>query len=96
MASYTWRKDERLITRKIADETLLVPLINSMESEDAIYALNEVGAYIWALVDGERSLTQISLSLSKEFNISLEEANRDVYEFCTTLQDEGLLHLCAS
>ena len=46
------RSDNRtFVTRRIADETIIVPVVGGVGDLDAIFTLNEVGSVIWQLVD---------------------------------------------
>ena len=42
------------------------------------YSLDEVGARIWALCDGNRSAEQIALALSAEYNADVVTIQADV------------------
>ena len=54
-----YRKDESVVSRKIADEVILVPIRKNVGDLESIYTLDEVGARIWELIDGIRSLADI-------------------------------------
>ncbi len=59
---------------------------------DSIYTLNEVGTSIWKLIDGTRSVEQIVEQIGNEYEVSDDDATKDVFEFLTTLEAEGLIH----
>jgi hypothetical protein len=50
-----------------------------------IMVINTVGRIVWSLCDGVRSVHDIASSLEKEFNVSYEQAKKDVNGFITTL-----------
>ena len=54
-----FQKDPNIVSRKIADEVILVPIRHNVGDLESIYTLNEVGARIWELVDGQRKLKVI-------------------------------------
>jgi hypothetical protein len=56
-----YRRSEHVVFRKIHDETIPVPVKNNVGDLDSIYGLNPTGAFLWALIDGERSLLDIQL-----------------------------------
>jgi pyrroloquinoline quinone biosynthesis protein D len=56
-----------------------------------IRGLNATAAKIWYLTDGKRSLSEISVSLAREFSISSEEVLPDVLSFTEELERHGLL-----
>ena len=53
--------------------------------------LNEVGSRIWELVDGERSAHEIAKILSREYDVSLSEAQVSVNDFLVTLAAHELI-----
>ena len=57
-----FRKNENFVFRQIDDETILVPIKNNVGDMGAIYNLNEVGAYVWSHLDGQKTLLDIEKS----------------------------------
>jgi hypothetical protein len=55
----TFAKADSIVSRKIADEFILVPLRRKAGEVEQIYTLNKVGARIWELLDGERTVEQV-------------------------------------
>lgn len=84
-------KDNQAVTRSIAGETIIVPIRSGVGDLNSIYTLNEVGTSIWQLIDGERSVDELIERISSEYEVSKEEASKDVFEFLTTLETEGLI-----
>ena len=78
-------------TRKIGNETIVVPVRARVADLESIYTFNDAGGTIWALVDGERSVSDIARALAVEFDVSEESALADVRAFLATLEDEGLV-----
>ena len=54
------------------------------------FGLDAVGSRIWALVETQ-NLESASQTLAAEYDVSIEEARRDVVVFVQTLVDRGLL-----
>jgi coenzyme PQQ synthesis protein D (PqqD) len=78
------------VTRRIAGETILVPVTGTVADLNAVYTLNDVGSFIWHLIDGRRSAQAIAEAVSAEYDVSLEQAAQDVDELLTTLEAKGL------
>ena len=72
------QRDPSIISRKIADEVILVPIRHKVGEIDCLYALNEVGARIWELIDGQRPLKTVRDMLVAEFDVSENEAEEDL------------------
>jgi coenzyme PQQ synthesis protein D (PqqD) len=92
MSRYVNRAGEgkSLVTRRIAGETILVPVAGDVADLDAVYTLNEVGSFIWQLMDGRRSAQAIAGAVSAEYDVTLEQAAQDVDELLTALEAKGL------
>jgi hypothetical protein len=84
------RKSE-FVTRTIAGEAVVVPVRGQIDDLDAIYHFNDVGAFIWNLVDGKTRVCDIAHAVCLEFDVALEEAERDVLEFLGALESTGLI-----
>jgi len=68
-----FKKNPKIVVRKIEDETILMPLYSTSEEIDCIYTLNDAAARIWELVDGKRTLGKIKKIFLDEFDITEEE-----------------------
>ena len=86
-----YAKSGDIVTRSIADETILVPVRQSAEDLDSIYSINEVAATIWDLMDGKRTLGEIKALLMEKFDVAPEELERDMAEFVEQLKAEKLI-----
>lgn len=62
-----YSKNPDVIFRKIADEFILVPIRQKAVDLKSIYTLNEVAAFIWGLIDGNRDASKIKEKISEEF-----------------------------
>ena len=70
---------------------MVVPVRGQVGDLDAIYNLNEVGAFIWNLIDGRTSLSRIVEAVQGEFEVPLEEAEKDTQEFIAALEQAGMI-----
>ena len=79
------------VTREIAGETIIVPVRGNVGDLDSIYTLNEVGTKVWRLLDGSQSVGQVVEAVCNEYEVSSEEATRDVMVLLGSLQEAGLI-----
>ncbi|MBW1641703.1 MAG: PqqD family protein [Deltaproteobacteria bacterium] len=79
-------RNESFISRKVIDEFILVPIRKRTEDINSLYALNDVAAYIWDLIDGKRCAKDIQKEIVEEFAVSPEEAEIDLEEFLEQLK----------
>lgn len=86
-----FKKDQNIVSRKIADEVILVPIQRNVGDLESIYTLNEVGAFIWNTIDGKRKLSEIRDLIVEEFDVGKAEAEKDLMEFIAQLSKiEGI------
>ncbi|HLE71316.1 MAG TPA: PqqD family protein [Vicinamibacteria bacterium] len=86
-----YARNDRVVSRKIVDELILVPIRQSVAEMETLYTLNEVGARVYELIDGKRPVGEIVEAIVTEFEVAHETAEADVREFITQLlQIEGI------
>jgi hypothetical protein len=85
------QRDSSIVSRKIVDEVVLVPIRHKVGEIDCLYALNEVGARIWELIDGQRSLKAVRDALVAEFDVSEQEAEEDLLTLIEQLKEVGAI-----
>lgn len=86
-----YNKDSSIVSRKIADEFILVPIRHKTEDVDSIYTLNEVGAFIWEQIDGKKRNRDICDALVEQFDVTRKEAETDLSEFIKQLEKVGVV-----
>ena len=86
-----YKRKSEIVTRRILDETVLVPVANSVSDLHAIFSLNELGSVIWELIDGKKSTRGIAAAICEEYDVTEEEALRDVTRFLSSLAELGLV-----
>jgi hypothetical protein len=70
-----------IVTRKTGSEYVLVPVTDNIADMNSVYTLNETGAFLWDLIDGENSIEDMIEALIREYDIGEETATNDVFEF---------------
>lgn len=83
--------NESIVSRRIAEEYILVPIRQTAGEVDVIYTLNDVGARIWELIAEGNRLGEIAHQITREYDVSSLEAEEDVAEFVEKLSDIGAL-----
>jgi hypothetical protein len=82
-----YEKNPDIVFRKIADEYILVPIRQNSGDLESIYTLNEVAARIWELIDGKMKSEEIKEKITDEFEVTPEEAEKDLIQFLKDLED---------
>jgi hypothetical protein len=83
--------NREFVTRRIADETIVVPVVGGVGDLDAIFTMNEVGSYIWRLTEQPTTVRAIVEAIGRAFDVPADRAERDVVEFLGTLAEAGLI-----
>ncbi len=86
-----FQKDSSIVSRRIADEVILVPVSQKLGEVECIYTLNDVAAHIWELIDGQRSLKALRDSMVEAFQVQHSEAQEDLIMLIEQLKEVGAI-----
>jgi hypothetical protein len=87
--------DSGFVTRRVAGETIIVPVSSRVGDLDAIYTLNEAGSRIWSLVESSTAIQDIVTALCDEYEAPRDQIRKDVDDLLQELQSNGLIHIGA-
>jgi hypothetical protein len=79
------------VDRSIAGDTIIVPIRGHVGDLNSIYNLNDVGTFIWKLIDGRTTVSQIVQAVHSEFEVTAEAAETDTLEFVGALESAGMV-----
>ena len=82
---------KELIKREIAGDTILVPVGQTVLDSNGLFVLNELGAFIWELLPDAKDEAEICEAILREYEVTYEEASRDVAEFMEKLKKLEIL-----
>lgn len=82
---------KELIKREIAGDTILVPVGQTVLDSNGLFVLNELGAFIWELLPEAKDESDICEAILREYEVTAEEASRDVAEFLENLKKLEIL-----
>jgi len=86
-----FRHAEKIVCRKVMEETMLVPISGDLAKMDELYALNETSAFIWQALDGNRSVADIGTMLEQRYDASPAVVTADLLKTINSLLGAGLL-----
>lgn len=89
--SSAYAQKPKIVTRFIAGETLLVPISGNLADMQRIFTLNPVAAFIWEALDGKTGFDHLCQGIIARFEVSKEQAEKDLTEFLHALNDAGLV-----
>lgn len=74
------------VSRKSGDELVVI-----LPEQGRFVVLNETGAQVWRLADGQRSLRDIAAALAEQWRIEPARAEADVLRLAGQLLERGAL-----
>lgn len=80
------RRSPTVVSRLLDDEAVLVHPV-----QGKVRVLNPVGARVWELADGQRTLTAIVEAIAAEYQADPARVEIDVATFCEDLAQRGVL-----
>ena len=86
-----YKRHDRVVTREIAGETLLVPIHSDVADMSHLFVLNPVSAHIWHRLDGVTPCCAIVESVCENFDVDRAQAEQDVRAFLDELLAANLL-----
>ena len=85
------KKRDHVVCRRIAGETLLIPIRGKLADLQRVFVLEGVGEFIWNNLDGSRTSEEIRNAVARHFDVSVEDAGRDLEEFIAELTQKDLI-----
>ncbi|MFA7114690.1 MAG: PqqD family protein [Candidatus Omnitrophota bacterium] len=64
-----FKKTDKVVSREIENEVILLPLCKTSKDMNYIYTLNETAALVWDLIDGSRTFKDIKEKIMSEYEI---------------------------
>ena len=77
-----------VVGRNVEGEAVLIS-----PQEGQVKVLNEVGARVWELADGTRTVREIASKICAEYQVDQTGAEVDVVDFVELMMDHGLIEL---
>lgn len=79
-------KDHEVLFTSMGEDAVLLHV-----QRGDYYSLNKVGARLWVLTDGSKTIADLAGLITQEFDISREQAEMDIIELAEQLAKEGLV-----
>lgn len=82
---------KEFIKRQIGGDTILIPMGEAVYDFNGLFALNELGSFLWDLLPETDDESQLVAAVLREYEAEEEEVRRDVAEFLERLREMGIL-----
>jgi diacylglycerol kinase len=84
-----YEKNNMMVSRKIANEFILVPIKDNVGDIEYMFTLNSVGGRIWELLNGHTTIEQVVNVLTEEYEVNAQQAEADTLEFLSQMEEIG-------
>jgi hypothetical protein len=84
-------RSQAVVSRRIAGETLIVPVRAKVGDLASIYSFDGTGSLIWQSLESPKRLAELIDAVRREYAIEREQAERDVKQFLNDTVAVGLI-----
>ncbi len=84
-------RSQSVVSRRVAGETLIVPVRGKVGDLASIYSFNETGSLIWQSLETPKGLSELITTVENEYAVEQEQAERDVVQFLNDMLSVGLV-----
>ena len=82
---------KELIRREIAGDVILVPVGGTMLENNGLFALNELGAFLWDRLETAEDESALVAAVLDEYDVDEETARTDTAEFLQKLREMEII-----
>ena len=86
-------RSQAVVSRRVAGETLIVPVRGKVGDLASIYSFNETGSLIWQSMESPKGLAELISAVQQEYAVGYEQAERDVKQFLNDTLSAGLVEV---
>jgi len=76
-----YKRNPDFIYREIVDEAVLVPIHQDVADMDCVYTLNEMGAFIWGLIEQPMTQEALKTAILDQYEVDPEIMFADLQQF---------------
>lgn len=86
-----YSRNPDFIFRKIVEEMILVPIVHDTADMDCVYALNELGASVWSLLESPRARQDLREAILSEYDAEPTTVSADLDTFLSDMLEIGAI-----
>ncbi len=91
LSKQTYRPAGRIVTRRIGEDHLLVPVSGGVAAQNAVFPLNRTGIFVWERLTGGKTMGETAREMAEVFAVGLDAGLADCESMAQRLVDEKLL-----
>jgi len=93
LADQVFIRSRTVVSRRVAGETLIVPVRGKVGDLASIYSFNQTGSLIWQLLETPKGLADLIGAVEQEYDVAPDQARRDVTQFLQDTLAVGLVEV---
>jgi len=93
LADQVFIRSRTVVSRRVAGETLIVPVRGKVGDLASIYSFNQTGSLIWQLLENPKGLADLIGAVEQEYDVAPDQARRDVTQFLQDTLAVGLVEV---
>src|SRR5271166_4553366 len=82
-----------VVSRRVAGETLIVPVRGKVGDLASIYSFNQTGSLIWQALESPMRLAELITTVEAEYAVEHEQAVQDATRFLNEMLSVGLAEI---
>jgi hypothetical protein len=86
------QRSNNIVMRKIAGETMLIPIHQTGVDLQKVYLLNETATAVWLLLEQPQSLESLVEALQQEFEADSAVIKEDLLTLLNDLAEQDFIH----
>jgi Coenzyme PQQ synthesis protein D (PqqD) len=86
-------RSQAVVSRRVAGETLIVPVRGKVGDLASIYSFNQTGSLIWQSMESPKTLRELISDVQREYAVAREQAEKDVKQFLQDTLSVGLVEV---
>jgi hypothetical protein len=93
-AKSVFMRSQSVVSRRVAGETLIVPVRGKVGDLASIYSFNQTGSLIWQALESPKDLAELIGIVEHEYAVERDQAQRDVVQFLRDMLSADLVQVC--
>src|SRR5580704_16176709 len=86
-------RSQAMVSRRVAGETLIVPVRGKVGDLASIYSFNQTGSLIWQSMESPKGFAELVIVVEQEYAVEHDQARRDVKQFLHDMVSADLLQV---
>ena len=87
-----YARADDVVMRRIAGETILVPVKGTLADLQRVFVLEGVGDFVWEQLDGARTVVDLQQAIAATYAMGPANPTPDIEVFLNELETAGLVH----